>query len=127
MKCGGILHGMNSLRLVLRWYLLSVALLSIGLSVSVAQAPAKSAAKPVGTAAKKSYPPLLVKNGGDLFRQDCSFCHGRDAGGGETGPDLTRSKLVTADVGGDKIGPVVLNGRVEKGMPHFDASIEHHR
>ena len=43
--------------------------------------------------------------------QDCAFCHGRDAGGGEDGPDLTRSKLVADDVGGDKIGPVVRNGR----------------
>jgi mono/diheme cytochrome c family protein len=57
--------------------------------------------------------------GGALFQQNCAFCHGRDAGGGETGPDLTRSKLVTADVGGDKIGDVVLHGRTEKGMPAF--------
>ena len=71
---------------------------------------------------RKSYPPALVQSGSDLFRQDCSFCHGRDAGGGETGPDLTRSKLVDADVGGDKIGPVVRNGRPEKGMPRFDYS-----
>jgi cytochrome c oxidase cbb3-type subunit 3 len=54
-----------------------------------------------------------------LFVQNCAFCHGRDAGGGEEGPDLTRSKLVADDVGGDKIGVVVLNGRQEKGMPRF--------
>jgi cytochrome c oxidase cbb3-type subunit 3 len=29
---------------------------------------------------------------------------------------------VTADVNGDKIGPVVRNGRPEKGMPRFDRS-----
>jgi cytochrome c oxidase cbb3-type subunit 3 len=57
--------------------------------------------------------------GGSLFQQNCAFCHGRDAGGGETGPDLTRSMLVTADKGGDKIGDVVLHGRPEKGMPAF--------
>jgi len=57
--------------------------------------------------------------GESLFVQNCAFCHGRDTGGGETGPDLTRSKLVADDVGGDKIGPVVLNGRQEKGMPRF--------
>ena len=55
-----------------------------------------------------------------LFRQDCSFCHGREAGGGEGGPDLTRSKLVTQDMGGDKIGPTVRNGRPDKGMPSFN-------
>jgi cytochrome c oxidase cbb3-type subunit III len=62
--------------------------------------------------------------GGSLFQQNCAFCHGRDAGGGETGPDLTRSKLVTADVGGDKIGDVVLHGRPDKGMPAFNFSAE---
>ena len=39
--------------------------------------------------------------------------------GGETGPDLTRSALVAADVRGDTIGPLVRNGRVDKGMPAF--------
>jgi cytochrome c oxidase cbb3-type subunit III len=62
--------------------------------------------------------------GGSLFQQNCAFCHGRDAGGGETGPDLTRSKLVTSDVGGDKIGDVVLHGRPDKGMPAFPFSSE---
>ena len=70
----------------------------------------------------KTYPPDLVQKGAAIFRQDCSFCHGRNAGGGESGPDLTRSKLVTADVDGDKIGPVIRNGRPDKGMPPFDRS-----
>lgn len=60
--------------------------------------------------------------GESTFVQNCAFCHGRDAGGGEEGPDLTRSKLVADDVAGDKIGPVVLNGRAEKGMPAFKLS-----
>jgi hypothetical protein len=57
----------------------------------------------VGGNAKKAYPADLVEQGAALFRQDCSFCHGRDATGGESGPDLTRSKLVAADVNGEKI------------------------
>lgn len=60
--------------------------------------------------------------GGALFRQNCAFCHGRDAGGGETGPDLTRSKLVFHDVAGDKIGAVIREGRPDKGMPPFTFS-----
>jgi cytochrome c oxidase cbb3-type subunit 3 len=60
-----------------------------------------------------------TSNGQSLFVQNCAFCHGRDASGGEEGPDLTRSKLVAEDVAGNKIGPVVLNGRQEKGMPRF--------
>src|SRR6202051_4370378 len=57
-----------------------------------------------------------------VFLQQCAFCHGRDAAGGEEGPDLTRSKLVAADAGGDKIAPVVREGRPEKGMPRFALS-----
>lgn len=75
-----------------------------------------------GTTAAKSYPPQLVQTGAALFRKDCSFCHGRDAGGGESGPDLTRSHLVTRDVNGDRIGPVIRNGRPDRGMPAFDHS-----
>jgi len=64
----------------------------------------------------------LAKAGGDLFDQNCSFCHGRDAMGGETGPDLTRSKLVLADNGGDKISEVIRDGRPQKNMPSFNFS-----
>ena len=82
----------------------------------------RTASKPSSTVRPGSYPPDLVERGGALFQQNCSFCHGRDAGGGESGPDLTRSKLVTADVAGDKIGAVVRNGRPDRGMPRFDYS-----
>lgn len=66
--------------------------------------------------------PALLEQGQSRFFQDCAFCHGRDAGGGETGPDLTRSKLVADDKNGEQIGPVIRNGRVEKGMPRFNVS-----
>ncbi len=61
----------------------------------------------------------LVERGGPIFIQQCGFCHGRDAAGGEDGPDLTRSKLVAADKAGDQIAPVIREGRPEKGMPRF--------
>jgi len=64
----------------------------------------------------------LSAAGGALFQQNCAFCHGRDAGGGESGPDLTRSKLVITDVAGDKISEVVRNGRPLKNMPSFNLS-----
>ncbi|MGH9354255.1 MAG: c-type cytochrome, partial [Terriglobia bacterium] len=69
-----------------------------------------------------AFSPALVETGSSLFTQHCAFCHGRDAEGGETGPDLTRSKLVATDVNGDNIGPVVRNGRPNKGMPAFSLS-----
>jgi cytochrome c oxidase cbb3-type subunit 3 len=75
--------------------------------------------RPPQTVTVQAYPPEQVQAGGVLFASQCGFCHGRDAMGGETGPDLTRSALVAEDVRGDKITPVVRNGRPDKGMPPF--------
>jgi cytochrome c oxidase cbb3-type subunit III len=80
----------------------------------------RQAAKTTTAANTQTYPPELVKNGQGIFTQNCAFCHGKDAGGGESGPDLTRSQLVSEDVKGNKIGDVVRNGRPEKGMPRFN-------
>jgi cytochrome c oxidase cbb3-type subunit III len=124
-KMRGTFNGMNFLRSALRWSVRLAALFLMGFAVSAAQTPTPTHAPtqtPQTAPVSKSYPPALIESGSALFRKDCSFCHGRDAGGGETGPDLTRSKLVTADVGGSKIGAVVRSGRPEKGMPHFDVS-----
>lgn len=60
-----------------------------------------------------------VDRGQNLFSQNCSFCHGRDANGGDGGPDLIRSVLVNHDEHGNLISPVVLNGR-PGGMPKFN-------
>jgi len=81
-----------------------------------------AALPPPPTATPQSYPPEQVRAGRPIFSAQCGFCHGRDAMGGETGPDLTRAPLVAADVRGDKIGPVVRNGRADKGMPAFSLS-----
>jgi cytochrome c oxidase cbb3-type subunit 3 len=120
---------MSFLRLVLHSNVLLAAAVLVGLGVSAAQTPAHgeqspSTVKKSDIDASSSYPEALVQSGNSLFRQDCAFCHGRNAGGGESGPDLTRSKLVTADVNGDKIGSVIRNGRPDKGMPPFDRSDE---
>jgi cytochrome c oxidase cbb3-type subunit III len=116
---------MNSLRSALRASALLASML-VCIAVCVAQAPSPKAqvgaVKPRSTAVRKSYPAALVESGGELFRKDCSFCHGRDADGGESGPDLTMSKLVTEDVDGNKIGAVVRNGRPDRGMPPFNLS-----
>ena len=78
-----------------------------------------SATRQQVTPVPSNYPADLVQRGQSLFTQNCAFCHGRDAAGGETGPDLTRSRLVAEDVNGNRIGEVVRNGRPEKGMPRF--------
>src|SRR5579864_3953529 len=118
---------MKILRSTLHWNVQLGVLLLLGLGVSAGQTPAAKPQEEVGVKqdvapVPKSYPADLVQKGKALFRQDCSFCHGCDATGGESGPDLTRSRLVTADVDGNNIGPVVRNGRPDKGMPRFDRS-----
>lgn len=54
-----------------------------------------------------------------MFQSVCGFCHGRDATGGVMGPDLTDSELVAKDRNGNLMGPVIRNGRIDKGMPGF--------
>lgn len=97
-----------------RWrFAAGAAFVAAAASFAAAQTPLKT---------DSGYPAALIESGRTLFQQDCAFCHGRDAGGGETGPDLIGSALVAADVKGDKIGDVVRNGRPEKGMPRFSLS-----
>jgi cytochrome c oxidase cbb3-type subunit 3 len=74
------------------------------------------------TATPQTYPLQQVQAGELRFTSQCGFCHGRDAAGGETGPDLTRSELVAQDLRGDKIGPLLRAGRPDQGMPAFDLS-----
>ena len=76
--------------------------------------------RPPQTSTPQQYPPEQIEAGRTRFVSQCGFCHGRDAGGGEGGPDLTRSALVAADVRGDRIAPVVRNGR--QTMPGFALS-----
>src|SRR5439155_10540473 len=63
-----------------------------------------------------------VERGRQAFSQDCGFCHGANARGGSSGPDLTRSTLVLEDEGGKQLGDFLRVGRPDKGMPKFDES-----
>src|SRR3954454_1372181 len=76
------------------------------------------------SASPQTYTAEQIREGGAQFAAQCGFCHGRDATGGQSGPDLTDSELVAQDVDGDKISVVVKNGRPEKGMPPFTAMPE---
>jgi mono/diheme cytochrome c family protein len=78
----------------------------------------------VTSAGKKAEVTGQAAAGEALFHQNCAFCHGRDAMGGETGPDLTQSKVVLGDKTGEKIAQVVREGKVEPKMPSFNFSNE---
>jgi cytochrome c oxidase cbb3-type subunit 3 len=64
--------------------------------------------------------PAAVARGKDLYGANCAFCHGKEATGGNSGPDLLRSVLVNHDEKGELIGPVIRQGRTNKGMPGFN-------
>jgi len=64
--------------------------------------------------------PVAAERGEKLYTPNCAFCHGAKANGAE-GPDLVRSPLVLHDEKADLIGPLILQGRVDKGMPAFPA------
>jgi cytochrome c oxidase cbb3-type subunit 3 len=85
------------------------------------QASPASTPPPRSTTAQ-AYPGDQIAAGQRLFVAQCGFCHGRDAMGGESGPDLTRASLVAEDVRGDKLGPMLRTGRMDKGMPAFTLS-----
>jgi cytochrome c oxidase cbb3-type subunit III len=59
-----------------------------------------------------------IGRGRAQFKSSCGFCHGNDATGSRA-PDLIRSALLSHDDHGNLVGPVIRNGRPEKGMPSF--------
>lgn len=84
--------------------------------------PAPRVRRPGGGAGLdyKAYDPATLARGKATFTAKCAFCHGSNARGGESGPDLLRSELVRDDEDGNLIGQVVRNGRPAAGMPKFD-------
>ncbi len=62
--------------------------------------------------------PAEVTRGRALFQSTCGFCHGPDATGNRA-PDLLRSPVTLHDDNGNMLGPVIRNGRPDKGMPSF--------
>jgi cytochrome c oxidase cbb3-type subunit 3 len=101
----------------------AIVVLAAGVGLAQRQdgtAPSPASLPRPQTVMPQAYPAELVRSGEQDFVSQCGFCHGRDAAGGETGPDLTRSKLVAEDVHGNKIGSLVRAGRVDQGMPPFN-------
>jgi mono/diheme cytochrome c family protein len=65
-----------------------------------------------------------VDRGKDVIVNQCGFCHGANARGGSSGPDLTRSELVQSDEGGKALTAFLRAGRPDKGMPAFELSAQ---
>jgi cytochrome c oxidase cbb3-type subunit III len=117
-----------------------VALIAVFVGLSVAQQPTPT---PNGTpppAGRKNAPPgrrnirdflglgrepdaEAAARGAKLYGPTCGFCHGPAARGAE-GPNLVRSSVVLHDDKGELIGPVIQNGRPDRGMPAFSSFTE---
>ena len=124
----------NALRLadVFMRGLLAILILCAASSTAQEKKPNTPASEPINSGAvddslRSIYPnlppnqdPAAVARGKDLYGANCAFCHGKEANGGNTGPDLLRSVLVNHDEKGELIGPVIRQGRTSKGMPGFD-------
>jgi cytochrome c oxidase cbb3-type subunit 3 len=102
--------------------ILASTLFTFAPALAQAQRPAPSPASTPRprTVTAQTYDAAQVQAGQTRFTAQCGFCHGRDAAGGETGPDLTRSALLAEDTRGDKLGPFLRQGRADKGMPVFN-------
>ncbi len=107
---------------------LVVALIAAGASLAAQELPPPQAGGRGGRAAAirdflgLGAPPdaAAAERGARLYAPNCAFCHGEKATGAD-GPDLVRSPLVLHDEKGELIGPVLLKGRADKGMPAFSA------
>ena len=96
----------------------------LAIGVAGAQDQAARAPKKPDPAAMFAGPdkidPESAARGKKVFAPTCGFCHGADAAG-KSAPDLIRSQLALHDEGGSLIGPVIHNGRPDRGMPAFPA------
>src|SRR2546430_3384190 len=89
-------------------------------SLSAPQAPAQTRSPDYPE--RPPAPAEQVARGQQIFRSNCSFCHGSDARGGESGPNLVRDQVVLRDQTGELITPIVQNGIPAQGMPKFALS-----
>jgi mono/diheme cytochrome c family protein len=104
-------------RLAMRAVLVIATTLTVSAAVLAGQEPAR---RPALTAVDSQFDQAAVDRGRDLLVNQCGFCHGSNARGGSSGPDLTRSEVVQSDEGGKELAAFLRNGRPDKGMPSFD-------
>ena len=142
LNCEGVMMSRSAqavdMNIRIRGGLAAVFILAIGAAVGLAQSDGSSeksspsTQKPEGPRGLRTREflglgrqpdPRLASDGEKIFEPTCGFCHGADARGG-SGPDLLRSPLVLDDDRGELMGPVIENGRPNRGMPAFSSLSE---
>jgi len=99
--------------------LLVAALAGLGAQQAPPPPPDRPPAQQPIVAVDPQFNAASVDRGQQLLVTQCGFCHGSNARGGSSGPDLTRSVLVQDDEGGKQLGEFLRTGRPDKGMPAF--------
>src|SRR5215468_4077600 len=105
-----------------------ISLLFFGVMVSAATLAQLNAQEPTGGGGRRggstreflglgpAPDPAAAKKGEPIYLENCSGCHGK-GGRGAQAPGLTRMPLVLHDEKGEKLAPVLKEGR--QGMPAF--------
>ena len=108
----------------LRFLFAGLTFVALLCSAAFAQAPNKTQNRADRTrdflGLGKPPDPAAAERGSTIYARNCAFCHGAKATGAE-GPDLVRSALVLHDEEGNEIGPLLLKGRPDRGMPAFSS------
>ncbi len=108
------------------WIPLAASVLFVASAASIAgysQVPPPVAGQGrggAGTGRGQAAPPIdpaVLERGRGLYSVACAFCHGSEARGGETGPNLIRYAVILDDRNGELLIPIVRGGRPERGMP----------
>ena len=105
----------------MRALFLVATVLAVSVAALAGQEPAR---RPALTAVDPQFDSAAVDRGRELLVNQCGFCHGSNARGGSSGPDLTRSEVVQSDEGGKELATFLRNGRPDKGMPSFDLPVD---
>jgi len=116
------------IKMMARRHFRFVSLLFLGVIASAAAFTQPRAQEPTGGGGRRggnireflglgpAPDPAAAKKGEPLYLENCSGCHGKD-GRGAQAPGLTRMPLVLHDEKGEKLAPVLKEGR--QGMPAF--------
>jgi len=105
----------------MRAVLIAATLLTASLAAVAAQQPAQ---RPALAAVDPQFNQAAVDRGHEILVSQCGFCHGSNARGGSSGPDLTRSEVVQNDEEGKELAAFLRNGRPDKGMPSFELPVD---
>jgi len=96
------------------------AIVGAGLALASLTMTAQQPALPDALQNIPGFDQETVDRGRELLVAQCGFCHGSNARGGQSGPDLTRSAVVQDDEEGRQLGAFLRVGRPDQGMPKFD-------